>query len=182
MADKHPRTIILISAFFLLATSVSFGQDDREVQLIRQTVHSINTARNLKAKMLDNDYFTDKDGEAADNGREIKGYYQDGQLKKMVYSLGLSYCMKTFEYYFSGSELIFVFEKEEDYPEKSDKSGSPVGLDYSRLAPAFEARYYFKNGKIFQQKTKGKQRIQQDDKALFINNLKSFIADLKTAK
>jgi len=75
------------------------AQPADKIAFIRQTVTAINTTPGYKVKTLDNDYFEDKYGEAPDNGIELKGFYQNGVLKKMVYSVGLSNCMKTFEFY-----------------------------------------------------------------------------------
>ncbi len=137
---------------------------------IRQMVTAINTPSGYKVKTLDNDYFEDKYGETPDNGIGLKGYYQNKVLKKMVYSVGLSNSMKTYEFYLSGPDLIFVFQKEQDYP-----ATAAGGLDYSKLVPAQEVRYYFDGQKIIKTITKGKGRpggIEQGDLLSTFNDLK----------
>jgi hypothetical protein len=160
---------------FLFIVKLSSGQADEKVTAIRKLVQAINNDRGYKIKKLDNDYFTDVKNEAADNGQELKGYYKDGQLKKIIYTVGLSNCMKTYGYYFSGNNLIFVFEKEDDYPAKKDGSGP----DDSKLVPGFEGRYYIENGKIIQAKTKGQERSVANDNNRFNADLKGFLEDLK---
>ncbi len=168
------------SAYFLAVMLLSaanslFAQNTDKLLAVRTAVQAINNDSGYQIRMRDNDYFTDVKDEATDNGQELKGYYKNGVLKKMVYSLGLSVCMKTYEYYFSDNELIFVFEKEDDYPPKGD------GLDYSRLVNAFEARYYLDKGKVFETKLKGTQRLDEG-KNFFLQKMKSLLADLNDEK
>lgn len=88
----------------------------------------------------------------------------------MAYSVGLSNSMKTYEFYLSGTDLIFVFQKEQDYP-----ATAAGGLNYRKLLPAQEVRYYFDNGKIFKTIIKGKGRpggIEQADLLSTFNDLK----------
>ncbi len=153
---------ITMAILFLLVANILFGQQSDKILTIRKAVSEINYKKNYKVKTLSNDYFTSKK-EATDNGQELKGYYQGDTLKKIAYSVGLSYGMKTFEYYFSDGHLIFAFEKEKVFPEIKD---APVNgsLNYGKLVPSFEGRYYFESGKIFQSKIKGRKRFAGDDK------------------
>jgi hypothetical protein len=171
------RITSLILTFSFVA-NLLFGQTDERIISIRKSVQSINNETGYKIKTLTNDYFADEKNEDADNGQELKGYYKGGKLKKIIYSAGLSNCMKTYEYYLADAGLIFVFEKEDDYPYKKDGSG----LDYSKLVPAFEGRYYFDKGNIFQTKTKGQEKSAYPDKNRFSIILKDFLKDLKHAK
>jgi hypothetical protein len=161
----------LLAGLFLWTTNISFAQNADKIPAIRKTVEAINNDSGYQIRTRDNDYFAEVKNEITDNGQELKGYYKNGRLKKMVYSLGLSVCMKTYEYYFLDNELIFVFEKEDDYPEKGD------GLDYSRLLNAFEARYYLDKGKVFETKVKGAQRLDEG-KNFFLQKMTALIADL----
>ena len=137
------KNLIAVVFFVLVYPAPPFAQSDNKIIAIRQTVTAINTQSGYKVKTLDNDYFEDKYGETPDNGIKLKGFYQTGVLKKMVYSVGLSNAMKTYEFYLFGSDLIFVFQKEQDYP-----ATAAGGLDYSKLVPAQEVRYYFDRQKI----------------------------------
>lgn len=180
MADNQ-KPLIKLAIFVLLllsATNPVSAQANEKIAAIRKLVQAINNDSGYKIKALDNNYFTDVKNEVYDNGQELKGYYKNGQLKKIIYTVGLSNCMKTYGYYFYGKSLVFVFEKEDDYPLKKDGSG----LDNSKLIPAFEGRYYIENGKIFQSKTKGQERSADSDKNRFNTDLKSFLEDLKHGK
>ena len=172
------KNLIAMVFFTMVYPARPFAQPDTKIIAIRQIVTAINTQSGYKVKTLGNDYFEDKYGETPDNGIELKGCYQNGALKKMVYSVGLSNCMKTFEFYLSGATLIFVFEKEEDYPVK------PNGyeLDYNKLVAAFEGRYYLDDGKIFQTKLKGTQRNVGVAPADFLSTFNDLKKDLSKYK
>ncbi len=160
-----------LAVLFLCTVNISFAQNTDKISAVRKAVQAINADSGYQIRTRDNEYFSDEKNEETDNGQELKGYYKNGHLVKMVYSLGLSVCMKTYEYYFLNNELIFVFEKEDDYPPKGD------GLDHSRLVNAFEARYYLDKGKVFETKLKGTQRLDEG-KNFFLQKMKTLIADL----
>lgn len=163
--------ITIIASLFLLTTNSLFGQQSNKIVSIRKAVAEINHNKEYKVKTLSNDYFTSKN-EVADNGQELKGYYQKDTLKKIVYNIGLSYGMKAYEFYFYDGNVIFAFEKEDVFPETKDGS-----LNYEKLVPAFEGRYYFDRGKIFQTKTKGQKRFS-DNKEDILIILRHLLKDL----
>ena len=167
---------IAMILLFLLVANILFGQQSDKIVLIRKSVAEINNTRGYKVKTLSDDYFTSKD-EVADNGHELKGYYHKDTLKKIVYSAGPSYGMKTFEFYFYDGNVIFAFEKEEVFPETKDGS-----LNYEKLVSAFEGRYYFDRGKIFQTKTKGQKRFSDNDKENILINLRRLLKDLNAKR
>ena len=173
-STQNQMRLAIVIFCFLLAANVVAGQATDKIAAIRKTAEAINNTRGYKIKV----YNFDDTEEVADNGQELKGYYQNGHLKKIVYSVGLSNCMKTFEYYFSDAGLIFVFEKEDDYPEKKDHSG----LDFTKLVPAFEGRYYIAKGKVIQSKLKGHEQSTAANTADMLSTLKYLMDDLKTAK
>ena len=119
--------------FFLLTfitfTTLLFGQTAEKIAAVRKKVEAINTEKSYHIKNLDNDYFVNVKNEATDGGQELSGYYKNGKLKKIVYSVGLSYGMKTLEYFFSDDELIFVFEKQDQFAALKDQSNQAIGLD-----------------------------------------------------
>jgi hypothetical protein len=170
---KHPMriTIVLLTLFF--AAKGLFAQSPQNISAIRSWVQKINRDTGYQTKVLENSFFTARN-DASDNGQELTAYYKNVALKKLVFIVGLSYCTKTYEYYFNGDNLVFVFEKEADYPET--KEGE---LDYSRLVPAFERRLYLDNNKIILTKIKGHQRILES-KLRSIDILKTLQADLRS--
>ncbi|HWD88577.1 MAG TPA: hypothetical protein VG367_10655 [Mucilaginibacter sp.] len=170
---------VISTVMFLLTGSLLYSQSSNEVMVIRAQVQAINNVKGYKIKTLTNDYFVNEKNEVTDNGQELKGYYKDGKLKKLSYYAGLSNCVKTYEYYLDDAgRLIFVFEKEKDFPGLKDGTG----LDYSKLVPAFEGRYYFDQGKLIKIKIHGKERSADENKTAFQEFLEDFKKDLKTQK
>jgi hypothetical protein len=166
--------------------TLSFGQKDEKIKAIRKIVKSIDSDTNYTLKKLDNEYFVNKKNEMTDGGQELTGYYKNGQIRKIIYGVGLSYGMKTFEYYFLENELIFVFEKQDTYLQLRDSSGEITGFDYTKLEPVFEGRYYFNKTKLIETKNKGKEwfvKNEEDNKEReFLEDSKSFIEELKKKK
>jgi len=170
------KNLMALFFFVLVYPPRPFAQPDNKIIAIRQTVIAINTQSGYKVKTLDNDYFEDKYGETPDNGVELKGFYQNGVLKKMVYSVGLSNCMKTYVFYLSGADLIFVFLKEDDYP------ATATGLNYDKLVAALEGRYYLDGGKIFKTILKGKGRASGNEQADLLSTFNDLKKDLSNYK
>jgi hypothetical protein len=117
--------------FLLFCSTFLFGQTDIKIKSIRKEVEKINKDSSYDIKALLNDYFVDEKNEVSDGGQELRGFYKNGQLKKINHSVGISCCMNTTEFYFSGKDLVFVFEKQEVYPEVKDNSGE-LKIDYTR--------------------------------------------------
>ncbi|KEY19290.1 hypothetical protein [Kaistella antarctica] len=176
----------LLLIFFLTFTSFLFGQDAERIAAVRKKVEAINTEKSYQIKKLDNDYFVNVKNEATDGGQELSGYYKNGKLKKIVYSVGLSYGLKTSEYFFSDDELIFVFEKQDQFAAIKDKSNQVTGLNHTKPEPVYTARFYFENSKLFSIKQTGKEIFTKMDKkskeAELLKDCKIFRLELQKAK
>ena len=163
-----------------------FGQAAERIATVRQKVEAINTEKSYKIKKLDNDYFVNVKNEGTDGGQELSGYYKNGKLKKIVYSVGLSYGMETFEYFFSDDELIFVFEKQDKFADVKDQSNQVTGLDHTKLESVYTGRFYFENSKLFSIKQTGKEIFTKMDKkskeAELLKDSKVFRLELQKAK
>jgi uncharacterized protein (UPF0333 family) len=92
---------ITIILSFLLIVHFSSAQTNAQIVTIRKAVQLVNNEKAYDIKNITNEYFVDVKSEAADNGQNLTGYYKSGKLKKIVYKLGLSNCIKTYKYYFS---------------------------------------------------------------------------------
>ena len=171
---------------FLILTTLLFGQTAEIIAAVRKKVEAINTEKSYQIKKLDNDYFVNVKNEATDGGQELSGYYKNGKLKKIVYSVGLSYGMKTSEYFFSSDKLIFVFEKQDQFAAIKDKSNQVTGLDHTKLEPVYTARFYFENSKLFSIKQTGKEIFTKMDKKMkeaeLLKDSKVFRLALQKAK
>ncbi len=144
---------VIAWSIFLFCSASLYGQKEELIKEISLAVEKINTDSTYTVKILDNDYFNKKSGEAPDGGQELSGYYKKGQIKKVVKTFGIS-CGHTIEqFYYENEQLIFVFVKQEVFPNASDSSR----LDYTKLETKYEARYYFTKGKLIKAKTSGKE-------------------------
>ncbi len=90
-------------------------------------------------KTVPNEYFVEK-GQVTDNGSELKGFYDKGELKKMEYSVSVSAWKYLTEYFFDRGNPIFVHLK------KYRTSGESVILKQPVLMS--ESRYYYLNVKL----------------------------------
>ena len=171
---------------FLTLTTLLFGQTAERIAAVRKKVEAINTEKSYQIRKLDNDYFVNAKNEATDSGQGLSGYYKNGKLKKIVYSVGLSYGMKTCEYFFSNDELIFVFEKQDQFATIKDQSNHITGLDHTKLEPVYTGRFYFENSKLFSVKQTGKEIFTKMDKkskkAELLKDSKVFRLELEKAK
>ena len=170
---------ILISIFtYFIFTSFVFGQNEQKIKTIRKTVESINIDTNYLIKKLDNDYFVDKKNEITDNGQELTGYYKNGHISKIVYYVGLSVVTTIYEFYFYEDLLIFVFEKQKTFA--INKNGE---LNFKKLVPVFEGRYYFSNEKLIKTRITGNEMFARGNKENdLLSKSKSFVTELKQAK
>ncbi|MCI0619490.1 hypothetical protein L0Y40_00425 [Candidatus Wolfebacteria bacterium] len=128
---------------------------------IMETVSVADAEENYQRKILNNEYFVFR-GSVTDNGQELAGYFKDGQVYKITYSLGLSYAVKKYLYYFDDGDLVFVYEEENNYPYVEEKGG----LDYGRLEFAFGAVYFFQEEKLVMRRFKGERRSVYEEETM----------------
>lgn len=160
-------TLIILLAI----TNILCGQTQEEkIKSIKEKVEKINQDSSYNIKILRNEDFLDQ---MTDGGAELKGYRKNGKTYKIVESVGLSYCVRNFEYYLSDEKLIFVYENEQDFP----YIDSIARLDYTRLELNFEGRYYFDNEKFIDKKISGLKRFS--DATIQANEEKEFLLRVK---
>ena len=125
-------------------------------------VTAIDNSTELKVFKLNNNQLLDMlGGPVYDNGRELTGYFKNGNIQKIFDEIGLSFGPRRFVYYFDNNKLIYAQEAEEDYFRNQDG-----GTDYEKpLIKVFNASYFFSNGKLIDQITEGKR--------VFTNNIDS---------
>lgn len=127
------------NVFFCLSVlifSSAYGQD---VTAIRKTVEQINRTGKYTIKTVPNEYFVEK-GQVTDNGSELKGFYHNGTLKKMEYSVGVSVWKYQTEYFFDRGQPVFVHLKKYRISDGNGFLKQPVLMS--------ESRYYYLNGKL----------------------------------
>ena len=134
---------------------------DTIIKHIRASFQKINGDLTLKKVELDNDEFiSDTTGEIPDNGCSLTGYYKKGTIYKMTAWIGISYCLRQYDYYLDNGRPFFIYETEKDFAH--DSAGV---LNHNKLVPAFEGRYYLDNGKVIDMKLKGKKLMDQSPSA-----------------
>lgn len=124
---------------FLLLLNFTFGFS-QNLDLIKKEVEQINNTKNFKIKTIPNDYFVKVKNESTDNGQELKGYYKNNRLKKIIHFAGLSAWNIVTEYYYKDNQLIFVLNSK--YQSVSENGF----LEKPKLL--YKNRYYFHNNKL----------------------------------
>jgi hypothetical protein len=140
------------SSLSTVGSQNSAGELDPATQAhIREIVAAADAEQSYQVKTLDNDYFV-AHNEVTDGGQELTGYFKNGQIQKIAYSIGLSLGLQKYLYYFDRGELVYVSAEEDDYPATNE------GLDYEKTELAFSAEYFFLNGKLLGTNSKGTGR------------------------
>ena len=153
---------------FLLFLSFIFGIS-QNLNLIKKEVEKINNSKNLKIKTVPNDYFVDVKNEVTDNGQELKGYYQDNQLKKITHSVGLSLWKIIREYFYYKNELIFVLETKFQTNDENGFINNPKLI--------YKNSYYFNKNKLIKKIVK-----ETSDTIDFVKEANELKDDLKNYK
>ncbi|HET6769061.1 MAG TPA: hypothetical protein VFH08_16735 [Chitinophagaceae bacterium] len=147
---------IFILSSFIPATAL-FAQDisEKYPDVIKR-VKSINSDSSLTKIVLTNEEFMPQ---VTDGGGELIGYFKKQEIQKITRTIGLSYGIKTYDYYFSYGRLLFIYETLYGFATK-DTLGT---LDYNKTELNFIGRYYFKKDKLIDNETTGHNRFERDD-------------------
>ena len=147
----------LLAILFVLYTLTGVGQH-QETTLIEATDLLIaeQDAR-LKAdttyviKILNNEQFLEQ---MTDGGGQLKGYFYNGQLVKIIEWIGLSSCVNITEYYLGGNQLVYAYTqgKETKYVDSTATFNSMV------QTVTMECTYYYNNGKVIKSTYEGSTR------------------------
>jgi len=149
----------------LLMASFIYGQTkEDQIRQIRTLYSKINNDHSLKTIVLTNDDFLQD--ETPDGGCSLTGYYKNDTLYKMSVWIGLSYCIRQYDYYFDKGTPFFVFETEKDFPANTDGT-----LGYTKLNPGFEGRYYLNGQKVIAIKLKSKKRMDENPTMAYVQTL-----------
>jgi hypothetical protein len=151
------RTNTLILVFFFFGFSLAAAQEKQVmVKNIRQECYAINREKAMKKIVLNNEDFLDH---MPDGGGKLTGFYKNGELKKIVCWIGLSFGTESTEYYFKSNKLIFVYDQFNSFllDEKTQN------LRYDATERTFEGRYYFDHHKLIDKVTKGQKMGEIND-------------------
>ena len=107
--------------------------------------------------------------EVTDNGQELKGYYQNNQLKKITHSVGLSFWKIIREYFYYNNELIFVLETKYQTNDENGFINNPKLI--------YKNSYYFNKNKLIKKIVK-----ETSDTIDFVKEVNELKDDLKNFK
>ena len=107
--------------------------------------------------------------EVTDNGQELKGYYQNNQLKKITHSVGLSLWKIIREYFYYKNELIFVLETKFQTNDENGFINNPKLI--------YKNSYYFNKNKLIKKIVK-----ETSDTIDFVKEANELKDDLKNYK
>lgn len=148
-------TISILSVFLFGVTLVAQDISEKFPDVIKR-VNAINSDRSFDSVVLTNEEFMTQ---MTDGGGELIGYYKKREIQKITKSIGLSYGIETFDYYFSSGKLMFIYETLNGFV-PDDSLGT---LDHTKTELNFIGRYYFKNQKLVDAETTGHNRFESDD-------------------
>ena len=107
--------------------------------------------------------------EVTDNGQELKGYYQNNQLKKITHSVGFSFWKIIREYFYYKNELIFVLETKFQTNDENGFINNPKLI--------YKNSYYFNKNKLIKKIVK-----ETSDTIDFVKESNELKDDLKNYK
>jgi hypothetical protein len=157
--------LLLLSTACITITTGNCQTKDSVIRQIRATYQRINSDGSLKVIKLENEEFFGEN--MPDGGGSLTGYYKGDTVCKMTVWVGLSYCVRQYEYYFSKGLPIFIYETEDDFP-VNNRTGE---MDQRRLQRGFEGRYYLDRGKVVDIKIKGQKRLQENPSVGYVDSL-----------
>jgi hypothetical protein len=155
------KTVLLV---ILIALALSYAQaqtKDDTIKSIEQKCLSIKQDSSFKIMILIDEEFLDSMflKQAGNGYGQLKGYFRNEMIYRIQEKYGIKLLKDSAEvdYYFQNGQLIYVYEKENYFPDYySDSTGT---LDYEISGSDFEGYYYFVNEQIIFTNTFGKQQI-----------------------
>jgi hypothetical protein len=118
-------------------------------------VQSLNRETGFKVVRLDAEDFLEG---TPDGGAQLKGYFKKGKILKIYQIIGISTGNELIEFYYSGDDLIFVFESFKSFVVNKTNDG----LDRSKSKITFEGRYYFDKNKLIHKIVSGTSNHAED--------------------
>ena len=172
---------LLIFILFLTSNiTCVFSQTEKEsVDSIRSRFKWINEQTDFTISELNNEDYLEH---MPDNGGQLKGYFKNDTLYKIVEWFGPSYAIMITEYYLWDSELIFVYDIEKNFNQIIDSTDGFIGFDYSKTKIKYESRHYFLNGQEIKKIEKGNRLMELSIPNDFMANVKEYRTVLENKK
>jgi len=165
------RLLILI-LFLTSNINCIFSQTEKEsIDSIKSQFKWINEQTDFTIAELNNEDYLEH---IPDNGGQLKGYFKNDSLYKIVEWFGSSYAIMITEYYLWNSELFFVYDIEKNFNQIIDITDGFIGFDYSKTEIKYESRHYFVNDQEIKKLEKGKRLMELSIPNDFVVNAESY--------
>ncbi len=159
--------------------NISEKEENDLVQEIRKEFNNINTNDSkyqIKTKDLDG-YSTD--------GGELKAYYEQNDLKKIIVLYYGETGKVAIDYYFKNNNVFFIFRQDYRYnsPYYVTEPDTSIGLeafDYNKTK-IIENRFYISNNKLIRWLDSDKKKVDKKSKE-FLNKQVELIEDIEFIK
>lgn len=122
---------------------------------IWKIVKSTDANDDYEVKVLDNSYFLSNGSPSYDGGQELTGFIKNGDVYKMLYSVGLSRGLITYLFYLDKEELVYVYEEEKTFPYIENEGE----FNYETAETVYSAGHFFIGGKWMMTKYSGTRRL-----------------------
>lgn len=152
---KH-FNLILIILFIISNTDISGQSISEKYPKIIEQVNLINNDSIYEKVTLNNEEFLNH---MTDGGGELVGYFKNGLIQKITATVGLSYGIVTYNYYFNDENLIYVYETRDGFIYNEDLNK----FDYAKTERNFAGQYFFKNDKLIDLETLGHNRFEDTE-------------------
>jgi len=161
--------VLLCNSYFF------FGQSTEEALTnIKDQLEIIDSYIESDAFHLEPEEFLDK---MADHGAELNGYYEHERLKKIIRKVGTPRADVITVFYFWNDQLIYVNYKQRPYVMTTNEFGQKIP-DYSKAYTKYEAKRFFKNGKVIKKQTIGSsiKEIHKEERFVsYANKMKALL-------
>lgn len=158
------RLLIIILILFLDANTALSQTEKESINSIKTRFMWINEQTDFKISELNNEDYLEH---MPDNGGQMKGYFKNDTLYKIVEWFGPSYAIMITEYYLWNNELIFVYDIEKNFTQIIDSSDGVIGFDYSKTEIKYESRHYFVDGQEIKKVENGKRLMELSNSSDF---------------
>jgi rhodanese-related sulfurtransferase len=154
MGEKMVNMKLLLLGLVIAISQLSFSQTKEEqLQTIREQFKAINADSAYQVRTI-----FDEDVEIPSfNGVELKGHYQNNELKRVNLLIRKAYVVYCAEYYYWNNDLFFVHELEASFYNDVDKDP----FNYDSLSNLYEGAYSFVDSELINTEYKGSSLINE---------------------
>ncbi|MGB1102269.1 MAG: hypothetical protein ACPG21_01430 [Crocinitomicaceae bacterium] len=165
--------LLFLSIF--MTQIVSSQNNEKAIKAIRKEFKAINSIANYEIIELENDEVSES---FPDHGISLKGYFDDGNLRKIMLWVGYNHKRTISEYYLKDSKLFFMYEVEELYYYDVIEDQ----MNYDSIAHKNERRYYIAEDRLIETKFKGEIPEKNETAETLMTVAKNYTEKLVAAR